>query len=114
MVASAAGQELRPKLERELVAKLIAVANQVRANEVTVGPMQAVDEKIGPTSVATGGLCVTFIAPVIEEGRRVRQVQKRFFYYDDDWGWYLFAIETLRGGEGVDVVSEREGRMILR
>lgn len=114
MIAPASGQVARPQLERALVAKLLAEANQVREREVTVGPMQAVQEQIDRTATATGGVCVTFIAPVFEAGRRVRTVQKRIFYFDEEWGWYLFAIEDLRGGDGIDVVSERKGRMVLR
>lgn len=114
MVGLSGAQEGRPRLVRSLVAKLIAEANQIRESEVTVGPMQAVQEEIGKALTTTDGVCVTFVAPVIEDGRRVRRVQKRLFYHDEDWGWYLFAIEGFRGGEGIDLVSERKGRVILR
>lgn len=110
----AGAQDGRPRLERPLVAKLIAEANQIRESEVTVGPMQAVQEEIGKALTTTNGVCVTFIAPVIADGRRVRRVQKRLFYHDEEWGWYLFAIEGFRGGEGIDLVSELKGRVILR
>lgn len=114
MADLAGAQEGRPRLARALVAKLIAEANQIRESEVTVGPMQAVQEEVGKALTTTDGVCVTFVAPVIEDGRRVRRVQRRLFYHDEDWGWYLFAIEGFRGGEGIDLVSERKGRIILR
>lgn len=113
-LASAGGQEMTPPLERELAAKLVALANRVRVDEVTVGPMQKVQEHVSRTWTATGGICVTFIAPVFDEGRRVREVQKRVLFHDVDWGWYLFSIEDLRGGGGIDIVSEHKGRFVLR
>lgn len=103
-----------PSLGRELAVKLVAEANQIREKEVTVGPMQVVDQKVDKTTTVKGGICVTFIAPVIENGGRRRTVQTRTFFYDADWGWYLFAVETVRGGDAIDVVSERKGRFELR
>ena len=103
-----------PALERPLAAKLIAEANQIRQNEVTVGPMQLADRAVDQATTVKGGICVTFIAPVIENGGRRRTVQTRTFYYDAEWGWYLFAVETVRGGDAIDVVSQHKGRIELR
>ena len=103
-----------PILSRELAAKLIAEANQIRANEVAIGPMHVVERKLDSTTVATGGICVTFVAPRIVEGGRRREVQVRTFFHDVDWGWYLYAIETIRGGEAIDIVSETKGRFEIR
>ena len=103
-----------PVLSRELAAKLIAEANQIRADEVAIGPMHVVERKLDSSTVATGGVCVTFVAPRIGEGGRRRKVQVRTFFHDADWGWYLYAIETIRGGEAIDVVSEAKGRFEVR
>ena len=103
-----------PPLTRELAAKLIAEANQIRANEIAIGPMHQVDRKLDTSTVARGGICVTFVAPRIVEGGRRREVQVRTFFHDVDWGWYLYAIETIRGGEAIDVVSETKGRFEVR
>ena len=103
-----------PPLERAVAAKLIAEANQIRENEVTVGPMQTAERKVADSTTVTGGICVTFIAPKIENGGRRRIVQTRTFFYDEEWGWYLFATEVIRGGEAIDVVSQFKGRMQLR
>jgi hypothetical protein len=103
-----------PALERELAVKLIAEANQIRDSEITIGPMQVVDRKVDSSTTVKGGICVTFIAPVIENGGRRRSVQTRTLYYDADWGWYLFAVEKVRGGDAIDVVSEHKGRIELR
>jgi hypothetical protein len=103
-----------PVLSRELAAKLIAEANQIRADEVAIGPMHVVERKLDSSTVATGGVCVTFVAPRIVEGGRRREVQVRTFFHDADWGWYLYAIETIRGGEAIDVVSEAKGRFEVR
>ena len=103
-----------PVLSRELDAKLIAEANLIRPNEVAIGPMHVVERKLDATTVATGGVCVTFVAPrIVEVGRR-REVQVRTFFYDVEWGWYLYAIETIRGGEAIDIVSEHKNRFEIR
>lgn len=106
--------EAAPRLEREVVAKLIAEANQIRQNEITVGPMQEIERIMDETTTVKGGICVTFIAPVIQNGGRRRTVQTRTFFYDEEWGWYLFAVETVRGGDAIDVVSQKKGRIELR
>jgi len=111
---SSQGFGANPALERPLAAKLIAEANQIRENEVTVGPMQSADRVIDRSTTVKGGICVTFIAPVIQNGGRRRSVQTRTFFYDAEWGWYLFAVETVRGGDAIDVVSQHKGRIELR
>lgn len=103
-----------PVLSRELAAKLIAEANLVRPTEVAIGPMHEVDRKLDTSTVAKGGICVTFVAPRIVNGGRRREVQFRTFFYDREWGWYLYAIETIRGGEAIDIVSEKNGRFEVR
>lgn len=114
LVTLSQAQAENPALKRELATKLIAEANQIRAEEIKVGPMQAVDTKIDSSTTVTSGVCVTFIAPVIENGGRRRTLQNRTFFYDEEWGWYLFAVETVRGGDAIDVVSETKGRFELR
>ena len=107
-------QAENPSLSRKVAIQLIAEANQIRAEEIKVGPIQVVDTKIDSSTTSTSGVCVTFIAPVIENGGRRRTLQSRTFFYDKEWGWYLYAIETIRGGDAIDVVSETKGRMELR
>ncbi len=101
-------------LTRTVAAKIISEANQVRNNEVNIGPMQKVDRKLDKSTTAKEGVCVTFIAPVIKNGGRRREVQTRTFFWDNEWGWYLYAIETVRGGEAIEVVSELKGRFEMR
>jgi hypothetical protein len=101
-------------LDRLLAAKLIAEANQIREAEVTVGPLQVAERKIDGSTTVTGAICVTFIAPVIQNGGRRRTIQTRTFFYDPEWGWYLFALESERGGDVIDLVSQHKGRIILR
>ena len=102
------------ELKRDVAAKLISEANQVRSSEVTVGPMHSVDRKLDESTTLLNGVCVTFIAPVIDEGRRRRLSQTRTFFYDEEWGWYLYAVEEGRGGDQIDIVSEKKGRIVLR
>lgn len=59
---------------------------QGQGQEVMVGLMIPVDQKIGGTLNATSGICVHFIAPAPDSGRRVGTAQKRVFYYDEEWG----------------------------
>ena len=63
---------------------------QGQGREVTVGLIIPVDEKIGHTLNATSGICVHFIAPAPDSGLRVGTAQKRVFYYDEEWGWYMY------------------------
>ncbi len=109
--ASGAGAQ---GISRELAADLIAEANQIRAADVTIGPIHNVERKMDPSTTLLGGVCVTFIAPEIKDGRRRRVTMTRTFFYDKEWGWYLYALETDRGGDVIDIVSQHKGRLILR
>jgi hypothetical protein len=108
------GNEEGVRLTRELAAEMIAIADRVRKTEVTVGPMIPVDENFGNGLTATGGICVSFIAPKFKEGRRVRIAQKRVIYFDEEWGWYMYSVENLRGGQGFDIVTQDKKRIVLR
>lgn len=103
-------------LTREIAAKIIAEAEQVRNNEINIGPLQEVHRKVDAQTTAINGICVTFIAPVISEdtGIRRRQVQYRTFFHDEEWGWYLFGIISERGGPGIDVITQKKGRIKMR
>ncbi len=101
-------------LDREIASKLIAEAEQIRVAEVTVGPMHQVQRKIDGSTTSTDGICVTFVALKLTDGIRRRTIQYRTFFYDAEWGWYLYAIETIRGGDQIDVVSQQKGRFELR
>ena len=79
-----------------------------------MGPLQVAERKVDGATTVTGGICVTFIAPVIKDGGRRRTLQTRTFFYDPEWGWYLFALETERGGDVIDLVSQHKGRLVLR
>jgi len=115
LVFSSQAHAANSQLKRELAAKLIAESNQIREKEVTVGPMKVVDRQLeDEITTVKGGICVTFIAPLIGNGGRRRTIQTRTFFYDSEWGWYLFALETVRGGDAIDVVSQHKGRIELR
>ena len=102
------------ELEREVAVRLIADAEQVRASEVTIGPMHEVDRTLANGTVARDGVCVTFIFPRVVDGTTRRVISYRTFYYDSNWGWYLYATKTVRGGEVIDVVSETKGSFQLK
>jgi len=108
------GLQASPSLSRELATRLVAEAEQVREKEVSVGPMQKVQTRLKFGAVATEGICVTFIATKVVENTKRRVVCARTLYYDAEWGWYTYAIEDVRGGERLDIVSEHVGRFELR
>jgi hypothetical protein len=110
-LSSGAGAQ---QISRELAAELIAEANQIRSADITIGPIHSVERKMDTTTTLLGGVCVTFIAPEIKDGRRRRVTLTRTFFYDKEWGWYLYALETDRGGDIIDIVSQHKGRLILR
>ncbi|MFW2385499.1 MAG: hypothetical protein ACN4GG_06705 [Akkermansiaceae bacterium] len=105
---------LAGELSREVAMKIIADAEQVRANEVTIGPMHEVDRTLANGTVARDGVCVTFICPKVVDGTTRRVISFRTFYHDAEWGWYLYATKTVRGGEVIDVVSETKGSFQLK
>jgi len=109
-VQLAQGQELT----RELVAQLAATAVEVRVKEVTVGPMLDVDQTLADGVVATKGKCVIFIAPRQIDGSRRRSIFYRTFFHDANWGWYLYAEKTVRGGDAIQIVSEHMGIVELK
>lgn len=102
------------QISRDLAAELISEANQIRQAEITIGPIHPVERKMDATTTLLGGVCVTYIAPEIMDGRRRRVTMTRTFFYDKEWGWYLYALETDRGGDIIDIVSQHKGRLILK
>ncbi len=110
MVAGLNGEALT----RELAVKLIAEANQIRASKVTVGPIHGMEKKVDGSTKILGGVRVTFIAPARNVVGDRRVIQKRMFYYDKEWGWYLYAEDRDRKGEFLDIVSQHKGRFDLR
>lgn len=102
------------QISRELAAELIGEANQILSADITIGPIHNVERKIDPSTTLLGGVCVTFIAPEIKDGRRRRVTLTRTFFYDKEWGWYLYGFEPDRGGDVIDIVIQHKGRIILR
>jgi len=81
LVFSSQAHAANSQLKRELAAKLIAESNQIREKEVTVGPMKVVDRQLeDEITTVKGGICVTFIAPLIGNGgRRPHDSDANFF-----------------------------------
>lgn len=104
----------RETLTRSLAANLIGLLHEVRSNEVTVGPMQRVEFEISKGVTAKDGVCVTYIAPVIKNGGRRRETGHQTFLHDPEYGWYCFVILNLRGGEGIELVTEKKGIIQLK
>ena len=99
---------------RILIVKLLSDAEQVRENEITVGPIHTVDRKLAKGTTTMGGVCVTFILSRIIDSKRRRVVDYRTLYHDADWGWCLYAKRDIPGGEAIDVVSETKGSVQLK
>ncbi|MGJ8697227.1 MAG: hypothetical protein ACSHYF_12990 [Verrucomicrobiaceae bacterium] len=101
-------------LSREVAAKLIAEAEQAVEREITVGPIHPVERKLAEGTVATEAMCVAFLSPKVVGQTRRRVVSYRTFYHDREWGWYLYAVREIRGGEVIEVVSETKGCFELK
>ena len=113
LLSSAQANEGR-ELTRSLAANLIGLLHEVRSEEVTVGPLQRVEFEISKGVTAKDGVCVTYIAPVIKNGGRRREAGHQTFLYDPEYGWYCFVVLNLRGGEGIELVTEKKGIIQLK
>ena len=107
-------QEEKPQaLTRALATHLIAEFYEIGESEVTVAYI--LNGKLKKDGFETDiGAEVTFIRPVVEEGRRRRAVHSIRFQHDKQLGWFLKAIMEEGGHTFIDICSETQGRVRLR
>ncbi len=107
-------QEEKPKaLTRALATHLIAEFYEIGESEVKVAYI--LNGKLKKDGFETNiGAEVTFLRPVVEDGRRRRAVHSIRFQHDKELGWFLKAIMEEGGHTFIDICSETQGRIRLR
>jgi hypothetical protein len=107
--AQAQTEEPAP-LNRRLATQLIADFYEIGESEVKIAYI--VDGKLKTDGFETErGAEVTYIRPVIQDGRRRRLVQRITFLHDVELGWFLRAIIQDDGRDYIDICSEFQGRI---
>jgi len=109
--SSAQAQDQVPRpLNRKLATQLIADFFEIGESEVKIAYI--LDGKLKREGFETEfGAEVTYIRPVIEDGRRRRLVQYITFQHDERLGWFLREIIRKDGRDYIDICSELEGRI---
>ncbi len=104
-------QDEEPKpITRKLATKLIADFYEIGTNEVKVAYI--LHGKLKKDAFETDrGAEVTFIRPVVSEGRRRRAIHSIRFQHDDQLGWFLKAVVEENGRTYLDICSETQGRI---
>ena len=98
-----------PPLNRKLAARLIADFYEIGVSEVKIAYI--LDGKLRKEGFLTEvGAEVTFIRPVVQNGRRRRLVHCLTFQHDRELGWFLREIIRKEGRDYIDICSEFQGR----
>ena len=97
-------------LSRKLATKLIADFYEIGENEVRIAYIIDGKSKREGFESAVGAE-VTFIRPVVQDGRRRRLVQFITFHHDRELGWFLRVIIQDEGRDYIDICSEHQGRI---
>lgn len=97
-----------------LVRKLIAEEAEVVPTKINIAVVLQGRAKRGEGFETDDAARVVFIWNRVEDGRNVRRVEARTFYWNEKYGWFFFATTHPRGGEAVDICSEKEGILRLR
>ena len=107
-------QEEKPKpLSRALATHLIAEFYELGKTEVKIAYI--LEGKLQKDGFETSiGAEVTFLRPVVDEGRRRRAVHSIRFQHDKELGWFLRAIVKEDGHTYIDICSETQGRIRLK
>lgn len=110
-LTQARAQDNAPRpLSRKLATKLIADFYEIGENEVRIA--YVIDGKLKREGFESSvGAEVTFIRPVVQDGRRRRLVQFITFHHDHELGWFLREIIQDDGRDYIDICSELQGRI---
>ncbi len=98
----------------ELVRKLIAEEARVIPGKINIAVILLGRARMGDGFETDDAARVVFIWNRVEEGRNVRRVDERIFYWNEKYGWFFYAATHPRGGEAVEICSEKEGLLRLR
>ena len=111
-VAGAARPEAPPS--EELVARLIAEEAEVAPTTINVAVILNGEAKLEGNFLTRDAVHVHFVWSVIVDGRRVREVGHRTFFWNEKYGWFIFRTVEPRGGQAIDICSEKLGLLRLR
>lgn len=97
-----------------LVARLIAEESEVVASTINVAVILDGESKLEGDFLTSDAVHVHFVWTVLVDGRRVRQTAHRTFFWNQKYGWFIFRTVHPRGGEAIDICSEKLGMLRLR
>lgn len=112
-VGGAGARPVDPPTE-ELVAKLIGEEAEVLPNSINVAVIIDGEAKLEGNFLTGEAVHVEFVWSVVEDGRRVRRVAHRTFFWNEKYGWFIFRKVSPRGGDAIDICSEKLGLLRLR
>ena len=98
----------------ELVARLIADEAEVLASTINVAVILDGEAKLEGSFLTKDAVHVEFVWTVLIDGRRVRKADHRTFFWNEKYGWFIFRAVNPRGGEAIDICSEKLGLLRLR
>ena len=104
----------RRALSEELAQKLIAQEAEILPGKVTVAVVLQGQARLGEDFETDDAARVVFLWNRTVEGRRVRRVEERTFFWNEKYGWFFYFPSKPRGGEAVDICSETEGVVRVR
>ena len=97
-----------------LVARLVSEQTGVPRKEIAVAVIIEAEAELCEGVQAKHTVQAAFVWPVLENGRRVRRVGYRTFFWNERWGWFLYRPVSIRGGEAIDICSEHKGLIQVR
>lgn len=98
----------------ELVARLIAEQAEVAPTTINVAVILNGEAKLEGGFLTRDAVHVHFVWTVIVDGRRVREAGHRTLFWNEKYGWFIFRTTKPRGGEAIDICSEKLGLLRLR
>ena len=108
-----AARPVEPPTE-ELIAKLIAEEAEVLASTINVAVILDGEAKLEGSFLTKDAVHVHFVWTVLVDGRRVREAAHRTFFWNEKYGWFIFRTVNPRGGQAIDICSEKLGLLRLR
>lgn len=88
--------------------------SKVLETHITIGVVVRGEADLSKKFKTQHAIHVTFIWPVNESGRRVRQTETRFFLWNDEYGWFNAIVGRHRGVAVMDVCSEKLGMIEIK
>ena len=97
----------------KLVARLIGEEAEVVPSTINVAVILAGEAKL-EDKFTSKAAHVEFVWTENVDGRRVRTAAHRTFFWNEKYGWFIFRVVDPRGGQAIDICSEKLGLLRLR